>query len=91
VRSDSTKVLMKCGHVAQGVEVGTGRPVCVICAGNPNAYIPVPENEIPSLVGRKSKCSYCNSVTDSDYSLPFFEHKPKEPFDAHYDGCWGWD
>jgi len=29
-------------------------------------------------------------VTDSSYSLPFFEHCPDKPFDRHYCGCSGW-
>ena len=31
------------------------------------------------------------SVAPSSVSLPFFEHRPDEPFDRHFCGCWGWD
>lgn len=50
------KVMMKCGHTAQGTD-GDGNPVCVICFGiDPGATIPA-ENE-PYLSGRYARCAY---------------------------------
>lgn len=36
--------------------------------------------------GRRCKCEQ-----PSNTNLPFFKHKPNEPFDKFYCGCWGWD
>ena len=65
--------LMKCGHVAQGVD-GEGHPVCVICSGiTPNAHI-VDDNP-PSLEGRMAICTSCyKHEVPSSYDLPFFEY-----------------
>lgn len=46
--------MMKCGHAAQGVDVG-GNPVCVICWPDPRARQPV---EAPDLSGRRARCDY---------------------------------
>ena len=82
--------LMKCGHVAQGIDNKTGKPVCVICIGlNDGADKPV--DETPSFEGRKARCFYCKQVVPSHMTLPFFEYKPKEVFDEYYCGCHGWD
>ena len=37
---------------------------------------------------RGEKCLCERLSTDS---LPFFQHKPDNPFDEFYCGCWGWD
>ncbi len=31
------------------------------------------------------------SYAPSDLKLPFFKHKPNEPFDEYFCGCMGWD
>jgi hypothetical protein len=56
--------------------------------------------------GRRSHARGVNSTTKPDYGtydasghsvapssskLPFFEHKPNEPMDRYYCGCYGWD
>ena len=47
--------------------------------------------------GRKSKPDYGEfsptgqSIAPSSTDLPFFEHKPNEPFDRYYCGCFGWE
>ena len=83
---------MKCGHTANA-STADGKPCCIICVGiTPDAMIvdhEVKGNE--GLEGRKSKCPYCGRKTDSRWDLPFFEHKPHEECDEHYDGCFGWD
>ena len=84
---------MKCGHVAQGIDMNTGAPVCVICAGIRDGSIEV-EREVSgtdSLQGRRAKCSYGDSIVDSSWELPFFEYLPNKEFDRYYCGCWGWD
>jgi hypothetical protein len=46
---------------------------------------------------RKSECNYGNgresvcSCEQPSGQLPFFIHKPTEPFDRFYCGCHGWD
>lgn len=32
-----------------------------------------------------------HSVAPSSPNLPFFEHKPNDPMDRYYCGCYGWD
>lgn len=87
--------LMGCGHSANGTLKGRDgepdRPACAICAGIvPGASIVV---EKPSLEGRRSRCLYnpTASEVDSAWSLPFFSHRPENPYDEHYCGCMGWD
>lgn len=78
------KVLMKCGHTANGTTMD-GKPYCVICNCKE-----VREDK-PSLEGRKAKCGWCERMVDSNYNLPFFEYKPNEEYDEYYCGCNGWD
>jgi len=50
------RLLMKCGHTAQGT-TGEGKPTCVICSGIiPGAEI-VDESG-PDLEGRRARCGY---------------------------------
>lgn len=80
--------MMKCGHRANSSD-SDNKPVCVICAGIGSGYdIPVKE---PNLKGRKCICNQCKKVVDSKDAVAFFEYRPKEKFDNHYDGCRGWD
>ncbi len=79
-------VMMECGHRAQGVV--SGKPVCVICYGDPRAVI---VKEKPPLDNRKAKCTYCKNETASSISLPFFEHRPAMEKDGYYCGCKGWN
>ena len=82
-------ILMKCGHSAQGINSGTGKPVCLICMCEE-----VAESK-PDLTGRKARCSYygtnCKGEVTSRYNLAFFKHKPNSEFDEYYCGCFGWD
>ena len=79
--------MMKCGHAANATS--EGKPACAICVGiNPGALEIATQ---PELAGRKSKCSYCKRERESSSDLPFFEHRPKDAFDRHYDGCRGWE
>ena len=92
-------VLMKCGHIAQGINAKTGKPTCLICVGlTPDAEIV--DDAPPSLLeGRMAECCYshgrdgrpCKKKVPSSYSLPFFEHRPDKETDQWYCGCWGWD
>lgn len=49
--------------------------------------------------GRMNECNYdckerkdgCRCERPSSTELPFFESKPKEPFDTFYCGCHSWD
>lgn len=47
-------------------------------------------DERPSSERAKSPHA-CKSEAPSSTSLAFFEHKPSEPFDRYYCGCFGWD
>lgn len=78
---------MSCGCVAQGYRTDTKEPVCV--THDCDEVV----KEIPSLEGRKARCAYCQTVVDSSYGLPFFEHRPNhyQNFDGYYCGCRGWD
>jgi len=81
--------LMKCGHVAQGVD-SKGNPVCVICVGiTPDAEII--EDNLPDLNSRIAICTYCGKTRPSDFGLPFFEYRPDKRLDKWYDGCLGWN
>ncbi len=85
------KVLMACGHVAQGVDC-KGLPVCAVCIGiNEGATVPMEESEMPDLTGRKAKCGECTQKATSRFSLPFFQHRKDSKFDQYYCGCRGWD
>lgn len=65
--------LMKCGHVANGIQSDTGDPVCVICLGiTPLAKV-VDDNP-PALIGRTAKCG-CGAIAPSSTDLPFFDYK----------------
>lgn len=86
------KYLMKCGHTANATSAD-GKPICAICLGvKPGADEIAKEAD---LTGRKARCSYygskCHSIADSNFSLPFFEHRPDREYDSFYCGCWGWD
>ena len=96
------RVLMQCGHVAQGFRTlpdGTRMPACIICAcisKDPLApYTPAPDP--PDLTGRTAYCADCKKPTPSAYTLPFFElgrwvkGERKEDEDTYYCGCRGWD
>lgn len=99
-----SRPLMKCGHIALGVETATGKAICPICVGiDPGAEV---VDEAPlDLSGRTAVCAYCKTEVPSDYSLPFFElghlekipgHEWKSqrvtaPPDGYYCGCRGWD
>ena len=96
-------VLMKCGHSSNGVRESDGAPVCVICYGIVAGADEV-ATEVPSLEGRRARCSYCREPSEdarnvghrpegvqSDFKLPFFSHQPDRDFDEYYCGCFGWD
>ena len=79
--------MMKCGHRANATS--NGKPCCVICAGIKAGY-----NEIvdePDLSNRECKCDMCGKIVPSLEAVAFFEHKPTEKYDIHYDGCRGWN
>lgn len=45
-----------------------------------------------------NECNYggnsettCKCEQPSSSDLPFFKHRPSEPFDEFYCGCWGWN
>lgn len=53
--------MMKCGHAANAINAKTGKPSCVICVGiHPGAE--TIDDAPPSLIGRKARCSYYNSM-----------------------------
>ena len=75
---------MKCGHTANG-ENEKQYQFCVICSCGEKS------SSYPSLENRKAKCSYGDSIVNSDYNLAFFKHKPDNEYDEYYCGCFGWD
>lgn len=78
--------MMKCGHRANATS--EDKPCCVICAPSEGYNIIVEE---PDLSKRQCRCSMCKKVVPSTKAVAFFEHKPDKEYDAHYDGCMGWD
>ena len=82
---------MACGHVSNATY--DDKPVCAICYGIcDGAEVAVYEcvgNE--GLQGRKAKCRYCSNIVDSNWDLAFFEYRPEDDCDIHYNGCRGWD
>jgi hypothetical protein len=83
------KVLMSCGHQANGEH--EGRPVCVICFGiHPGAdtYMEEP----PDLRTRMAVCPDCGQTRlSATPSLPFFQYRPDQETDSFYCGCRGWN
>lgn len=97
-------LLMKCGHVSNAeriLEDGNRVPTCVICFGiEEGAETVLRECQgSDGLKGRKARCQYaspkrgytCQGEVDSQWELPFFEHRPDQEHDKYYCGCWGWD
>lgn len=72
-----TKVLMKCGHMANSIS--SGKPACAICVETQ-----VDENREIDLTGRIASCS-CGTERPStlDGTLAFFEYLGSESRDAH--------
>ena len=87
-RGDKMKIqLMKCGHKPNATS--NGKPCCVICAGIKSGHDEF--GEIIDLANRECKCPMCKKIVPSDKHIAFFEFKPTEKYDEHYDGCRGWD
>jgi hypothetical protein len=90
--------MMKCGHAANGTKTSFNAsndgpafpsiPCCVICAPSKEAY-EIDENP-PDLRAREARCE-CDARKPSSPDLPFFEHRPSQPFDSFYCGCRGWN
>ena len=76
-------IFMKCGHSANAV--CNDKPCCAICSCFEVAI------HKPNLLGRKAQCCDCEKIVESSINLPFFEYRPKHPFDKFYCGCKGWD
>jgi len=77
-------MMMACGHAANGKDMETRKPVCVICQCD---TITVE----PDLRGRRAKCMVCSETRESNMKLPFFEYKSNQDYDSFYDGCRGFD
>ena len=86
------KPMMKCGHAANAITMGSNKPCCAICVGIHQGAEEVDDNP-PDLTGRMARCAYrnCQSKQKSITNLPFFESKPNEEYDEYYCGCRGWD
>lgn len=86
------RYLMKCGH-RDNAQTGDHKPCCVLCIGNPNAFIVDREiiNDTDGLEGRHATCEMCGRKVDSKWTLPFFEYRPNKVDDVYYCGCGGWD
>lgn len=83
---------MKCGHTANA-RTQDGKPCCVLCVGIHPGATEIDHEVLGNegLEGRKARCPYCHNTTESQWHLPFFEHKPESEYDEYYDGCFGWD
>lgn len=78
-------ILMMCGHRAQGVRALSEAPVCVICDCDETAVT-------PDLTGREAVCQYGDHARmPSAITLAYFAHRPDQPTDSFYCGCYGWD
>lgn len=82
--------VMKCGHSANAT-TADGKPACAICVGiRPGAE--EIDDRPADLTGRSARCVYGpHGEQPSSYELAFFEHRPSEPQDRYYCGCYGWD
>lgn len=80
-------IILKCGHKPNATN-GAGEPCCAICAPSPESR---EIDRVVDLKDRKCKCSLCKKVVPSNEHIAFFEYKPDDEFDSHYDGCMGWD
>lgn len=82
-----TKLLMKCGHVANGVKLVDRKriPCCIICGCTE------PSKSQMNLTNREAICADCHNKTKSKADLPFFKYRPDQKYDSYYDGCYGWD
>jgi len=78
--------MMKCGHRANAHS--DDKPVCAICVPSKDSFVVVTE---PNLENRKCICAYCKKVTPSKNAIAFFEYRPDNEYDLHYDGCMGWN
>lgn len=77
-------MMMSCGHLANGKDALTGKPVCVVC----QCYA---ITDMPDLTGREASCILCGKKGSSKVTMPFFEYKPNQCYDSFYDGCRGFD
>ncbi len=75
--------MMECGCAAAGIGKD-GKPICIIHMSR--AVVGAPD-----LTGRTARCSYGGNEVPSSTKLAFFEHRPNEPHDRYYCGCYGWD
>lgn len=82
--------LMKCGCRAQGNDLRTGKPVCVVHIGIKAGADEVAADE-PDLTQRQAKCVYCSRTVPSSEAAAFFVFHPDRPQDEFYCGCRGWD
>ena len=83
--------IMKCGCVANSrIDLGNGNIVIGCGIHSPgDGLIDSPE---PDLTGRIARCCYGqHGKVASHLGLAFFSHKPNEPLDTYYCGCYGWD
>lgn len=81
-------IMMQCGCAASGSLTQAGQPALVACGRHSCTEV---AEQAPDLTGRKARCSYGGKEVPSSKDLPFFQHKPNEPFDRYYCGCFGWD
>lgn len=82
------KILMTCGHTANGYKVIGNRriPCCVICDCDKIAQQTFVVNS-----SRLMKCRSCGRVVESNQDAAFFKFQPDEEYDSYYCGCDGWD
>jgi len=82
-------IVMQCGCTAPGTLQRPGEPAYVGCGLH--SCVDVAEAE-PDLTGRTAVCLYGGGKpVPSSPTLAFFRHRPDQPHDEYYCGCWGWD
>ncbi len=47
--------------------------------------------KVDSRTTRLAKCTYGDTISESNPKLPFFKAKPNCEMDEYYCGCFGWD
>ena len=79
------RLVMKCGHAANGVEYhadGTTKPICIRCPTIRSTGWDVVVDRI-DLYDRKSRCTVCDAEVPSHTVPNDLFYQPTQPHDTH--------